>query len=415
VEIGATNVPPTATLSAPPAVDAGAPIVISLSNVFDPSTADTAMGLFFSLDCGDGNTSLGGQVWGTSSPSLSCPTDGGGTRTVHGEICDAGGVDHCNDYTATVGINVPGAALSGGGNVNEGGSLPFSFTNPSANAVAFAVDCTGAGSFTAPAPLAPFGCAYDDGPASGNVNVRVYDAAGFYSTVTAPFTVVNAAPAATFTGSDGTPGLPIAFSFSNPSDASQADTQAGFHYAVSCGAPFAGNPTYAASSASPSATCNFANAGTYTVYGRIIDKDGGYTQYTWTTNVDGRMNGEAHVGSTHFGGFEMHCDRNRPNNLQVKWSGGSFSLDALTSVTCSNDPRIGSPAPPDAHFNTMTGVGTGHLGKDAGATVTFTIADAGEPHTNDTFTFQVKNAAGVTVFSSPLQLSQGGNIQAHDR
>ena len=38
--------------------------------------------------------------------------------------------------------------------------------------------------------------------------------------------------------------------------------------------------TYAGSGTSASTSCTFADNGTYSVKGRIIDKDGGYTEYT---------------------------------------------------------------------------------------------------------------------------------------
>src|ERR671925_191807 len=89
-------------------------------------------------------------------------------------------------------------------------------------------------------------------------------------------------------------------SFSAQFDPSGADTTAGFHYAFDWLNGDLSAATYAASGASSSTTCTFNDNGTYTVKGRIIDKDGGFTEYTTdveVTNVDPSLTAPADQAS----------------------------------------------------------------------------------------------------------------------
>src|SRR5205823_2073413 len=72
--------------------------------------------------------------------------------------------------------------------------------------------------------------------------------------------------------------------FSSPSDPSSVDAAAGFHYS------FARTSAGLASTYSTATTANsspffFTDNGTYTVYGRIFDKDSGYTDYATIVTV----------------------------------------------------------------------------------------------------------------------------------
>jgi len=97
-----TNVPPSATFSAPESVDEGASVHVSLTSPSDPSSADTAAGFQYAFDCGDGS----GYAPYSASNARSCPTTDNGTLAVKGKIRDKdGGV---SEYEATVAVaNVP--------------------------------------------------------------------------------------------------------------------------------------------------------------------------------------------------------------------------------------------------------------------------------------------------------------------
>src|SRR5205823_6353223 len=65
-----------------------------------------------------------------------------------------------------------------------------------------------------------------------------------------------------------------------------ADTAAGFHYAFDCNGGSLVGATYAGSGTSSSTTCTFPDGpATKPVTGRIIDKDGGFTEYTTNVSV----------------------------------------------------------------------------------------------------------------------------------
>lgn len=107
------------------------------------------------------------------------------------------------------------------------------------------------------------------------------DDGGVSPSATVEITVQNVAPTAIFANNGPiTYGQTATVIFSDPHDDSVVDTAAGFHYAYSLIPDFTGI-TYDTGT-STSATRDFTglNAGNYTVYARIMDKDGGYTDYS---------------------------------------------------------------------------------------------------------------------------------------
>jgi len=114
-------------------------------------------------------------------------------------------------------------------------------------------------------------------------------------------------------------------------------------------------------------------------------------------------------------GLTIHCDLLLSNNLEVNWNGNQFHMtEHLTTVACTDDPDI-VQAPPDAPLDTLVGVGTGRYNGVDGFTIQFTLVDAGEPGTLDKaalYIFETANPANV-VLDVPLQLLEGGNLQAH--
>ena len=117
-------------------------------------------------------------------------------------------------------------------------------------------------------------------------------------------------------------------------------------------------------------------------------------------------------------GMELHCrTTDLPNNLEVNWGPGNrFHLDALTGVGCFDDPAI-IPTPPDANFDTIIGTGTGKCNGVAGATIAFTMKDAGEPGTEDSASLAItcpagSGVSGLTVSGTGSKVNKG-NLQAH--
>jgi hypothetical protein len=122
-------------------------------------------------------------------------------------------------------------------------------------------------------------------PDSGTVFVTMIakDQWGNATTAQVPVVVENLAPTATFGASTGSikEGQSVNFSFSGGADASAADMAAGLTYSFD----FNGDGVFDVTGASPSVSHTFARDGVYVVTGRVMDKDGGYTDYKATVNV----------------------------------------------------------------------------------------------------------------------------------
>ena len=147
-----------------------------------------------------------------------------------------------------------------------------------------------------------FVCKFLDGPASPTVSIYATDsdAPGNNNpgnTSSIAVSVANVDPTATFSNNGPVgEGSPVTVSFGAQSDPSPTDTTAGFHYAFSCTNATLAGTTYGASSASPNVMCTYGDNGAYTVRGRIIDKDGGFSEYTTVvtvTNVDPIRTGQS--------------------------------------------------------------------------------------------------------------------------
>jgi hypothetical protein len=146
------------------------------------------------------------------------------------------------------------------------------------NGTTFNVDATGA------APT--FSAADLDSPQTVTVALRVTDQLGAQAIATTTVVVTNTPPTATF-GNNGPviAGSPVTVSFSNASDPSSGDTQAGFKYSFSLTASaLAGS--YTAAGAASSQQYTFTTTGSYTIYGRIFDDDNGFTDYSTTVTVN---------------------------------------------------------------------------------------------------------------------------------
>jgi hypothetical protein len=118
--------------------------------------------------------------------------------------------------------------------------------------------------------------------------VRVTDADGLSADRDVTITVDNVAPTAILDGGDVTYGDAVTVDFADAYDPSGADTAAGFRYAYAPNASDLDAATYDTSGDGASASFGLLGAGEHTIHGRIIDKDGGYTQYSTTVTVFAR-------------------------------------------------------------------------------------------------------------------------------
>jgi hypothetical protein len=75
----------------------------------------------------------------------------------------------------------------------------------------------------------------------------------------------------------------VTVSFAAAADPSSVDGP--FHYAFSCANGDLSGATYVGSGSSPTTSCAFDDSGAYTIKGRVIDKDGGFGEYTAVATV----------------------------------------------------------------------------------------------------------------------------------
>jgi hypothetical protein len=111
-------------------------------------------------------------------------------------------------------------------------------------------------------------------------------------------------------------------------------------------------------------------------------------------------------------GFELHCDPQvAPNNLEVNWNGNHFHMEELLTASCIDAPGIDWPPAP-ANFDTYIGTGVGRCNGVAGATISFTFTDAGEPGSKDTANIVISGCPDSVDISVDNNLKKG-NHQAH--
>jgi len=114
-------------------------------------------------------------------------------------------------------------------------------------------------------------------------------------------------------------------------------------------------------------------------------------------------------------GLTIHCDLLLSNNLEVNWQGNKFHMtEHLVTVACLDHPDI-IQAPPAAPLDTLIGVGTGRYNNMDGFTIEFTLVDAGEPGVDDKMAilrYETAEPSNI-MLDVPLQLLEGGNLQAH--
>lgn len=205
----------------------------------------------------------------------------------------------------TVNNVAPTATLSSSGPINEGAAATISFSSPvdpsSADVAAgfhysFATSTAALASNYADAGAADSTSLTFDDNGTYTVYGRIFDKDGGYTTYSTVVTANNVSPTATL-GNNGpvNEASPATIAFTNPFDPSTIDTQSGFHYSFATSAARLAE-SYAAAGSSSAADFTFNDNGSYTVYGRIFDKDGGYTDYTTVVTVNNALPTAAAAG-----------------------------------------------------------------------------------------------------------------------
>ena len=223
------------------------------------------------------------------------------TETGYGEA-QAGSVDYIAVYDGALSAaDVTALALASGSTspssvtVNEGQTAGMSgtFHDPGTDAVTVTASIGTISQSSGSHGTWSWSFLADDGPGqSQTVIITATDSDGASSTTSFSLTVNNLTPTASLTNNGpASEGSTAVVSFANQLDPSAADT-ATFHYAYDFdndGVFEVGNGTYAGSATAASATVPAGfladGPGTRTVHGRILDKDGAFSDYTTTIDI----------------------------------------------------------------------------------------------------------------------------------
>ena len=163
----------------------------------------------------------------------------------------------------------------------------------------------------------------------------VSDVAGNVGSDTVVVTATNVPPTATDMINSGpvTKASPVTVSLPGGWDVSEADMAAGLHYFFSTSESARDAATYDTAGTADSQQFTFSNSGSYTVFGRILDKDNGYTDYQ--TNVMVVLPGDANMDGT-VNGADLTIVLSNYNDTVVNghpvgWADGDFNGDGVVN------------------------------------------------------------------------------------
>jgi PKD repeat protein len=307
-QIPATNTAPTLSVPGDLELTEGADGRTSLPLGFAGLFADPDNDQWTAtVDYGDGFGPQALSLNEDKSFSLSHTYANAGVYTVSVSVSDGNGGECSSQFqVSVVDRSAPVAEVLRTGSMTEGGSVTLrasTASDPDLNDTfnfEWLIDGVSAGT----GAELTFGA-----PDSGTLNVTLVamDQAGNQTLVHVPVVVENVAPTASFVASAGeiSEGGSVSFSFSNSSDASAVDMAAGLTYSYD----FDGDGVFEVTGSSPSASHTFARHGVHVVTGRVMDKDGGSTEYTATVsvaNVAPVITGFARDGSNGSGPVKPH-------------------------------------------------------------------------------------------------------------
>ncbi len=293
------NVAPSAVINTPPAIDEGGNATILLSNTYDPSSVDM-LGLRYAFALSSSGMAASYADAGTANSASFGFTDNG-TYAVYARIYDKdGGVA---DYSTSVIVSniAPSAVINTQAAIDEGGSATITLNNaydPSSVDMlslryAFAFSPSGLAASYADAGGVNSTAFWFTDNGTYAVYARIYDKDGGVADYSTSVIVSNVAPIGTFINSGPiVAGGSVSVAIANAYDPSSADMANGLRYSFSVNS--AGLATVYGNATSQSvATFILGTQGVVPVYGRIFDKDGGYTNYTTFVTVTGSTSNTA--------------------------------------------------------------------------------------------------------------------------
>ena len=172
--------------------------------------------------------------------------------------------------------------------IPEGGEglLTASAVDPEGTEPLIEWDLDDDGAFEVSGPSATLSAAGLDGPTTVPIRVRATDGAGSTDETTADVAVVNADPTMTLVVSSPTDeGGTVDVSFTEGADAS-VDDQSTLRYALGCDGASLDGVTYEAATPLTALTCDVDDGpASPTITARVLDDDGGYTEYVTTADV----------------------------------------------------------------------------------------------------------------------------------
>ncbi|MFM7152436.1 MAG: ELWxxDGT repeat protein, partial [Gemmataceae bacterium] len=299
-QVTVQNQAPSAKFTYAGDLKTGKPITFSFSSMWDSSTADRTAGYKYSLDLNnDGDFLDAGEALNSTNSSLTATFATEGAKTIRGRIADKDG--GFRDYTASVTVapannRPPTIDAIPAKTVKEGSTLSFTVVGKDPDAgqsVTYFLPAGNPSNASIDPLTGVFSWKPDDGPAmSRSISVGVRDTYGLTTTATFQATLSNVAPTARL-GFTGTPavGQTLTFSLTGMWDVSLADRNAGYKYSFDLNND--GDFTDAgevASGVSSSINWKPTAAGTFTILARVLDKDGGFSDYRSTVTVASSVN-----------------------------------------------------------------------------------------------------------------------------
>ena len=232
-------------------------------------------------------------VDGTSStdaqPKVACSDDG--VYDVDLTVEDDDGAADEDSTTLTLSNENPSATASVPASVDEGSSFTLQLTgatDPGSNdPLTYQFDCGDGGGYNTAGSTASRTCPTTDN-GSRSVKLKVLDDDGGFAEYLGTVAVVNVAPTADGLAATSPidEGGSSSVSLTSPTDVSSVDA-ASLKYSFACdGLDASLAATYAAAGTTNAASCSFSDNGTFTVKGRVYDKDGGGTTYSTSVVVN---------------------------------------------------------------------------------------------------------------------------------